>query len=96
MRTISSKTTTTRLEGGVANLGTDAVTIEVCEGAAWITQGTDDIFAYPGQMVILEETAHPILVSPLKKNQAVVFKTTHHHSEERERTSEIGNLQPAV
>ena len=61
------------LEAGVANLGCDAIKIEMCEGAGWITHNGCDIFVYSGQEVELGATSDPILVSPLHTNQRIVF-----------------------
>ena len=60
--------------GAVANLGHQAITIEMCEGIAWITQNGYDTFLDPGQKIELEATRHPIVVSSHNKNEPIVFK----------------------
>lgn len=68
-----------RLERSVANLGTKAIKIKICEGAGWITHNKHDIFIHLGQKITLEATRHPILISPLRQNQQIIFKVEQIH-----------------
>lgn len=67
------------LERSVANLGTKAIKIKMCEGAGWITHNKHDIFIHLGQQITLAATPHPILISPLKENQQIIFEVEKIH-----------------
>lgn len=71
--TIETEIQTVRLDSGVVNLGKQAVMVEMCEGAAWITYDDNDVFLRNGESVELQPRRSPIVISAQDDGQRIVF-----------------------
>jgi flagellar basal body rod protein FlgC len=77
MEFLNRKERTIDLDSGVANLGTGALKIEMCEGTGWIGYKDKDIVLRPGETVHLGASHNPVVISSTDEDQNIVFKVKH-------------------
>ena len=62
------------LEARAANLGTEAMILEMCEGTGWLVYHKEDIFLEAGELIVLEASSYPVIISSLDSDREIVFK----------------------
>ena len=77
MELLNREERTVSLDSGVANLGTGAIRIEMCEGTAWIGYKNEDIVLREGETIRLGASHNPVVISSTNEDQNIKFKVKH-------------------
>lgn len=77
MEFLNRKERTINLDSGVANLGSGAIKIEMCEGTGWIGYKDKDIVLRQGETVRLGASHNPVVISSTDEDENIVFKVKH-------------------